>query len=167
MAERRMFAKSIVLSDAFLDMPLSARYLYFTLGVIAQDKGILINAHSTTGAIGCEEKDLQILIDNKFIKPIEDGHYLIIHWYENNGIGETAKKRNNYAYRQWRDAVIKRDSEKCQLCGSSNKLVAHHIKPFATYPELRLDINNGITLCEKCHMRLHGLEKKNVKEKDV
>ena len=46
MAERRMFAKTIVLSDAFLDMPLSARCLYFTLGMVAGNKGLINNVYS-------------------------------------------------------------------------------------------------------------------------
>ena len=41
MAERRMFAKTIVLSDAFLDMPLSTRCLYFTLGMLGDDDGFI------------------------------------------------------------------------------------------------------------------------------
>ena len=46
MAERRMFAKTIVTSDAFLDMPLSARCLYFTLGMLADDDGFVLMSES-------------------------------------------------------------------------------------------------------------------------
>ena len=159
MAERRMFAKTIVLSDAFLDMPMSARCLYFTLGVTAYDKGLVVNAKTMAKAIGGSDDDVSALVYGGFLKPIEDGHYQIVHWYENNGSG-TAKARNTYDYRQWRKRIIQRDGA-CVICGSTDKLEAHHIKPFADYPELRMDENNGITLCEKCHKRLHGLEKKN------
>ena len=47
MAERRMFAKTIALSDAFLDMPLGARCLYFTLGMVAADDGFVKNTRRT------------------------------------------------------------------------------------------------------------------------
>lgn len=155
-----MFAKTIVLSDAFLDMPLSARCLYFTLGMFAKDKGILTNPKSISRLAGCGENDINILESSGFIKKTNDefGCYEIVHWYENNGIGETAKKRNNYKYRKWRESVILRDGC-CQECGSKTNLVAHHVKSFSKYPLLRTEISNGITLCEKCHKKLHKGEK--------
>lgn len=75
----------------------------------------------------------------KFLLKIDDEHFRITHWYENNGIGETHKKRNSYSYRKWRKAVIERDKV-CMKCGCKNNLEAHHIKPFAKYPELALDL---------------------------
>ena len=55
-------------------------------------------------------------------------------------------------YIQWRKAVYKRDDYTCQQCKSKGgRLEAHHIKPFATHPELRFDVDNGITLCKSCH----------------
>ena len=161
MAERRMFAKTIIDSDAFIDMPLSTQALYFHIGISAQDKGIVKNLFSTAKCIGASKDDILELLDKEFIVPIlpEKDTFRIVHWYENNGIGETAKKRNNYAYRQWRACVIARDKV-CQLCGSKENLIAHHIKEFALYPLERLNINNGVTLCESCHKSLHK-EKRN------
>jgi hypothetical protein len=52
----------------------------------------------------------------------------------------------------WRNKVFKRDDYTCQICHSKGGyLEAHHIKPFAYFPDLRFDINNGKTLCRKCH----------------
>lgn len=56
----------------------------------------------------------------------------------------------------WSLAVRKRDDYTCVRCGSSEHVHAHHVKPFADYPELRLDVSNGETLCEACHERQHG-----------
>lgn len=64
--------------------------------------------------------------------------------------------RMRLEYRIWREKVLKRDGNKCTECGSTNKLHAHHKKCFYEYPDLRLDENNGKTLCISCHMRLHN-----------
>ena len=60
--------------------------------------------------------------------------------------------RNSFRYEEWRKAVFERDLYTCQNCDEiGGKLNADHIKPFALYPELRFDVKNGRTLCEKCH----------------
>ena len=65
MAERRMFAKTIVTSDAFLDMPMSARCLYFTLGMFADDDGFVNNPKSILRQIGASDDDLRVLLGKK------------------------------------------------------------------------------------------------------
>lgn len=55
----------------------------------------------------------------------------------------------------WRKCIFEKDDYTCQNCGSKEKLVAHHIKSFNEYPELRLDLNNGLTLCQRCHYDIH------------
>ena len=64
--------------------------------------------------------------------------------------------RNSGEYKEWREAVFKRDNYTCQNCmRKGGKLNAHHIKHFKDYPDLRLDIENGITLCVDCHHAVH------------
>jgi len=65
---------------------------------------------------------------------------------------EEIRLRSSPEYVQWRKAIYKRDDYTCQKCGvKGGRLEAHHIKPFATHPELRFDVDNGITLCKSCH----------------
>ncbi len=66
-----------------------------------------------------------------------------------------SEKRTSTRLNKWSLAVRRRDGFMCRKCGSREKLNAHHIKPFADFPELRFDINNGITLCEDCHKKEH------------
>ena len=67
-------------------------------------------------------------------------------------INESIRKSSEY--RLWREAVFKRDDYVCQICFvRGGKLNADHIKPFSLYPELRFAIDNGRTLCVKCHLK--------------
>ena len=77
------------------------------------------------------------------------------HWNWQGGISLLNDNRDSNEYKNWRQNVYKRDNYRCVKCGSKEKLNAHHIKSWKNYPELRYDINNGVTLCEKCHIAWH------------
>ena len=84
MAERRMFAKTIVLSDAFLDMSLGARCLYMTMGMLADDDGFVNSPKAIMRQTGASEDDLKVLIAKKFVIPFDSGVIVIKHWRINN-----------------------------------------------------------------------------------
>jgi len=65
------------------------------------------------------------------------------------------QRRYTEEYNEWRRKVFERDGYRCVKCRSREHLHAHHIKPWDTFPELRLEISNGQTLCEKCHANIH------------
>lgn len=81
-----MFAKGIVLSDAFLDMPLGARCLYLTYGMLADDDGFINNPKSIIRQCGATEDDLKILLSKKFVLGFPSGIICIKHWKINNYI---------------------------------------------------------------------------------
>ena len=96
MAERRMFAKNIVTSDAFLDMPLSARCLYFTLGMLADDDGFVNNPKSIMRQVGASQDDLNLLLVKRFILSFDSGVIVIKHWRIHNYIQKDRYKESKY-----------------------------------------------------------------------
>lgn len=86
MAERRMFAKTIIDSDAFLDMPLSTQALYFHLSMRADDEGFINNPRKIQRMIGASDDDLKLLAAKNFIIPFESGVVVIKHWKIHNYI---------------------------------------------------------------------------------
>ena len=86
MAERRMFAKSIIGSDSFLDMPATSQLLYFHLGMRADDDGFVGSPRSIMRMIGAGIDDLNLLCAKEYIIPFKEGIVLISHWCLNNYI---------------------------------------------------------------------------------
>ena len=96
MAERRMFAKTIIDSDSFLDMPLSTQALYFHLSMRADDDGFLNNSKKIQRMVGCSDDDLKLLIAKRFIIPFESGVVVIKHWRIHNYIQSDRYKSTVY-----------------------------------------------------------------------
>ena len=96
MAERRMFAKTIIDSDAFLDMPQSTQLLYFHLSMRADDDGFINNPKNIMRMVGCKEDDLSVLIAKKFIIPFESGVVVIKHWKIHNYIQKDRYRETKY-----------------------------------------------------------------------
>lgn len=96
MAERRMFAKSIIDSDAFLDMPLSAQALYFHLSIRADDEGFVGNPKRIRSMIGASEDDYKLLIVKRFLLVFPSGVVVIKHWKIHNYIQSDRCKPTTY-----------------------------------------------------------------------
>lgn len=109
MAERRMFAKTIIDSDAFLDMPLSTQALYFHLSMRADDDGFLNNANRIMRTIGANNNDFDLLLAKKFIIRFDGGICVIKHWRIHNYIQADRYSETNYK------------KEKSMLCLDENK----------------------------------------------
>lgn len=96
MAERRMFAKTIIDSDMFLDMPLSTQSLYFHLSMRADDDGFINNPKKIQRMIGASDDDLKVLIMKRFILPFDSGVVVIKHWRMHNYIRNDRYKETVY-----------------------------------------------------------------------
>lgn len=96
MAEKRMFAKTIIDSDAFLDMSLSTQALYFHLSMRADDDGFVNNPKKIQRMIGAGDDELKMLILKKFIIPFESGVCVIKHWRIHNYIQNDRYKETVY-----------------------------------------------------------------------
>ena len=75
---------------------------------------------------------------------------------DTEALNKSIRKSVNYKF--WRESVYKRDNFTCKKCKTrGGKLHPHHIKNFSQYPDLRFELTNGVTLCEKCHKTFHKL----------
>jgi 5-methylcytosine-specific restriction endonuclease McrA len=81
------------------------------------------------------------------IRPRGENHH---NW--NVGVSKQRDKEfGSPQYNAFRDSVLERDGYVCQWCGSRKQLQVHHVKPYASHPNLRFDPDNGLTLCVECH----------------
>lgn len=101
------------------------------------------------------ENYMFFLVDPKLRACVKDGRIYLAHgkfpWEKTN-----REIRNSKQSTEWRMAVFERDKYACAICRKvGGRLNAHHIKPFSKFPNDRFDIDNGITLCEGCHKRVH------------
>ena len=91
-----------------------------------------------------------IFINNAHAK-VENGTI-----YQYVGKGYIKDTRHTIKYKTWRTSVFERDKYRCVNCGKiGGELQAHHIKSYAKHKDVRLDINNGVTLCKNCHKSIH------------
>ena len=92
-----MFAKTIIDSDAFIDMPLSTQALYFHLSMRADDDGFINNPKKIQRMVGASDDDLKVLVMKRFIIPFESGIVVIKHWKIHNYIQKDRYKPTVYA----------------------------------------------------------------------
>ena len=121
MAERRMFAKTIIDSDAFLDMPLSAQALYFHLSMRADDDGFLNNAKKIMKLINANQNDYDLLILKSFIIQFDDGICVIKHWRINNYLRSDRYKPT--VYQEQKKMLSIKENGRYSLIDSENSNV--------------------------------------------
>lgn len=70
-------------------------------------------------------------------------------------LAELEEERKSPEYARWRNDVLERDGHACVLCDSRSDLNVHHLYSFTNFPDLRYDLDNGVTLCEVHHLNKH------------
>lgn len=90
-------------------------------------------------------------------------------WNHNLTDEERINNRKTYDYIDWRKKVFSRDDFTCKCCGDNKggNLEAHHILNYSEHEHLKLDLNNGLTMCKTCHKGFHdefGYTKNNKKQ---
>jgi len=93
---------------------------------------------------------------NKCSFPRGENHHK---WNKDISDNERILNRDYYAIVKWRIDVYERDNYTCQICGDNKggNLNSHHLNGYDKFIEERLLIENGITLCEKCHNGFHKI----------
>ena len=97
MADKRMFSKKLIDSDAFLDMPISAQGLFFHLCMRADDDGFVDAPKRIARECQASSEDLQVLIDRRYVLTFPDSNVIVIkHWRLHNTIPKDRYKPTLY-----------------------------------------------------------------------
>ena len=86
MANKRMFALDVIDTDRFCEMPVSARLLYYELGMRGDDEGFVQNPKRIMLTTGTTVDDLKILAAKGYVILFDSGVLVITHWRQNNFI---------------------------------------------------------------------------------
>ena len=154
MAQRRMFSLKIIDTDKFLDMPVSARELYFQLSMRADDDGFIGNPKRIIKMVGATDDDMKVLLGKQFLIPFDSGVCVISDWKIHNYI-----QNDRYVETQYKE-------EKRQLKEDENGAWIQNVYNLDTQDRLgkdrlgkdRLDKKDYVGKTDKC------VSKKNIKE---
>ncbi|MBR3646575.1 MAG: conserved phage C-terminal domain-containing protein [Lachnospiraceae bacterium] len=150
MAERRMFSKTIIDSDAFLDMPLSSQALYFHLSMRADDEGFVNNPKKIQRMIGASDDDMKVLLAKNFIILFESGVIVIKHWKIHNYIRGDRINETNY---QDEKALLQlKENGSYTLCQSNVSQMSDTCQANVSIGKVSIDkdsIDNNINIVRK------------------
>lgn len=128
-------------------------------------KGSMPDEWKTKISLGRKGKDISSQGQIKRAKaiPRKEKHWK---WIEDRSLLSKKQERGDYAYAEWRRNVWLRDNFKCKIANNDcvGRIEAHHILSWRDYPELRYQVNNGITLCHAHHPRKRAEEKRLISE---
>lgn len=134
MAQRRMFAQTIIDSDAFLDMPNTSQLLYFHLAMRADDDGFINKPKGIMRIVGAKDDDLKVLITKKFIIPFESGVVVIKHWRIHNYI-----QKDRYIETKYKDEKSQLDYDENNAYKLMDTECIHNVHELETQVRLGKD----------------------------
>ena len=124
--------------------------------IIAEPDNVVVNFLA-----GVNTKSASCVLDymvNEIIRELDIDYpntIVLKQVYKKSITPKVGKRKTGFLHQAWASLVKDRD-KKCTECGSVYDLHAHHIKQYKSHPELRNDVNNGITLCGNCHRKWHS-----------
>lgn len=141
MAERRMFAKSVIESDAFSNLSTGARLLYFYIGLHADDDGFSGQVQRTARSEGIEASCIAELVSAGFLYQFDSGAYLVRHWNVNNTLQKDRYHETNY--QSEKATVILNKNKIWELLQTGNKLESECFQDVSKMePENSIDKNS-------------------------
>lgn len=120
MSQRRMFSLKVIDTDKFLEMPVSARELYFQLSMRADDDGFVGNPKQIAKIVGAGEDDFNVLFIKQFIIPFESGVCVIRDWKIHNYI--QSDRYQETEYRSEKSLLEEKDKKYALKGGNVSKM---------------------------------------------
>lgn len=158
MADRRMFSKTIIDSDAFLDMPLSTQALYFHLSMRGDDDGFINNPKKIQRMLGCTDDDVKLLIAKCFIIPFDSGVVVIKHWRIHNYIRTDRYKET--IYQQEKQQLVMKDNKEYKKLNAIGIPADNQ-----TVYQLETQVRLGKDSIDKDNIYIHNSPKKTSRHK--
>jgi hypothetical protein len=135
-----------------------------TKGKTAWNKGILFSQESRTKMAAAKQDRKRL----PFTRDTREKLAASKTGSKNPMFGKTGNQNPNWRggypprkigtrYQEWRLAVLAKNMNTCVVCGSNQKLHAHHRKSWRDFPKLRYLVWNGVTVCQTCHIKYHSL----------
>lgn len=155
MAERRMMAKSIIETDAFMDMPQSTQNLYFHLLLRADDDGFVLSPKRIMREIGSGDDDIRVLISKGYLIAFETGVIVIKHW-----------RIHNYVQRDRYKRSLLKEAEQIELNDNKEYRLVENVSK--AYPKCIQNVSTDKTRLDKTRLeetRLEETRKKTLSSK--
>ena len=152
------FSMEVLRNDKFQNLPPLAQLTYLYICAECDKDGFTNCVRGIARAYLGTDEYVQQLFDQGYIIELSDGDeclskFKIVDFEQHNS--GVKKSRECADYRSWRLAVLQEGNYECKVCGETENLVTHHIKPYKEFPELKHNVNNGVVLCVTCHKRAH------------